>query len=111
MSEERFLKIENKLSTHDRDIHSIAQSLDGINSHMERANQLLQESILKDERMNSRMEKMETHLSSQIKANNEAIKRAHVRTDKIDGIINRLAWTVISLVLVALVGLVVKVGI
>lgn len=110
MSEERFLKIENTLSTHDKDIHSIAKSLDGINSHMERANQLLQESLLKEERMNSRMDKMETNMVSQINANNDAIKRAHVRTDKIDGIISRLAWTIVSLVLVAVIGLVVRVG-
>jgi chromosome segregation ATPase len=111
MSDERFSRIENQLQSHEKDIHSIAKSLDGINSHMQKANELMQESILKDERINSRMDKLENHLSNQIKNNHEAITRAHERTDKIEGVFSRLAWTVISLVVVALVGLVVKVGV
>jgi len=111
MNEERFSKIEHQLQSHEKDIHSIAKALEGINSHMQRSNELMQVSILTDERINSRMDKMESHLSNQIKNNHEAVVRAHERSDKIEGVFSRLAWTVISLVVVALVGLVVKVGI
>ncbi len=111
MSEDRFNKIEHQLQSHEKDIHSIAKALEGINSHMQKSNELMQVSILTDERINNRMDKMENHLSNQITNNHQAIARAHERTDKIEGIFSRLAWTVISLVVVALVGLVVKVGV
>lgn len=111
MSDERFSKIEHQLQSHEKDIHSIAKALEGINSHMQKTNELMQVSILTDERINNRMDKMENHLSNQISNNHQAITRAHERTDKIEGIFSRLAWTVISLVVVALVGLVVKVGV
>lgn len=111
MSEERFLKIEHQLSAHDKDIHSIAKSLEAINKHMEKSNQLQQQAIVTDTKINARIERMEERLSAQIKNNTEATRRAHERTDKIDSIINRLAWTVISLVLLAMVGTIIKVGV
>lgn len=108
MSEERFLKIENTLSNHDKDLHSIANSLKGINGHMSKTNDLLQEMAIKDERFSARIERVESHLITKIESNHEAIKRAHSRADKIDSIITRLAWTVITFVIVGIISAVIE---
>ena len=110
MSEERLLKIEQKIENHDKDLHSIAKSLDGINHQMAKTNEILQDFALRDERFNSKLQRTEDRLSSLINSNNDAVKRAHVRVDKIDMIINRLAWTVITLVLVGVIGATIKFG-
>ena len=108
MSEERLIKLESKVLGHDKDLHSIASSLNGINSQMEKTNEILQTYAIRDERFNAKLDKVESSLSAQIATNNEAIKRAHNRTDKIDSIINRLAWTIITLVLVGVIGATIK---
>lgn len=121
MSEERFIMIESKLDSHDRDLHGIAKSLDGINHQMQRTNEILQEFALKDERFNAKIEKIESSFNSRLEqteslffskidSNSEAIKRAHSRTDKIDAVINRLAWTVITVVIVGMITAVAKFG-
>lgn len=117
MSEERINDIEKrmyhhevKLQSHDKDLHSIAKSLEGINHQMERTNNLIQDFALKEERFNTRVEKMEANITAQIKHNEEAIKRSHARTDKIDQIINRLAWFIILTMLTGIISAVIKFG-
>jgi predicted nucleic acid-binding Zn-ribbon protein len=108
MSEERFLKLEQKIENHDKDLYSIAQSLEGINGHLERTNQILQDFALKDEQFNSKVNRCEDRLTSAIEANIGTARRAHERIDKIDLIIGKVAWTVITIVLVGVVGASVK---
>ena len=104
MSEERFLKLEQKIENHDKDLYSIAQSLDGINNHLEKTNEILQDFALKDERFNSKVTRCEDRLNNAIEMNKDATKRAHIRIDRIDLIISKVAWTIITFVLLGVVG-------
>lgn len=110
MSEERINRLEMIAQRHDQDIHSIANSLEKVAEQMEKTNALIQESILKDERINGRIDRMEAHLSAKIESNYEAIKRAHGRVDKVDEIISRLTWSLVTFIGIGIFGTLVKFG-
>lgn len=110
MSEERLFKLESKIESHDKDLHSIAKSLNGINDQMERTNTILTEFAVKDERFNAKLDRVEQNLNAKIDANLDAIKRAHARTDKVDAIINKIAWGVVTFVAIGIATAVIKFG-
>jgi len=110
MSEERLLKIESKLEGHDKDFHNIAKSLDGINEHMGRTNELIQESIIKDERMSSHIKQVESGLASRIDTVHQTAARAHERVDAHDAMVSRIVWAVLLFVGLGMAGAVVKFG-
>lgn len=111
MSEEKFIRIEHRLDGHDKDIHSIAESLKGINTQAERTNQILQSLSLKEERFIARIEKVESGIGMQVETVKDIAVRSHKRIDKLDGIISRIGWLVITMVIVGVLGAVMKFGV
>lgn len=117
MSEERIRELEHKLlehhsmiEGHDKDLHSIAKSLEGINGHMNKTNELLQDFALKDERFNNKLDKIESNMLSRIDKNEEAIKRAHDRSDRYDDVLRKIGWWAIFVIASGIVGAMVKFG-
>lgn len=103
MSEERFFKIESKLDSHDKDLHSIAKSLAGIDNHMEKTNQLLQESFLKDAKFENRINSVEMGMLARVEANKVSIEHLAEKVDNHSAVISRITWLVISFVVLAVI--------
>lgn len=82
MSEERLIKIENKLDNHDKDIHSIAGSLEGIRDQMKRTNDIIQDFAIHEEKFASRIDLLDSKTMDRFERNEELIRRAHDRLDK-----------------------------
>ncbi|MBD3767998.1 MAG: hypothetical protein IE928_08645 [Gammaproteobacteria bacterium] len=117
MSEERLSQVErtaielrHKDSVHDELLKQLVGSHNEIRSELKRTNDILQQQVLNDERVNARIDKMEANIMAKIQASNESIKRAHSRIDKIESIFSRLAWTVITMVILGVMGAVIKFG-
>lgn len=104
MSEERFFKIESKLDSHDKDLHSIARSLAGIDKHMEKTNQLIQESYIKDEKFTSRINSVELTLLSKLETNAIQQQVTKTKVDKIETVFNKLVWIVVTVVILGVIG-------
>lgn len=111
MSEDRLSQVErtaielrHKDSVHDELLKQLVDSHNEIRSEFKRTNDILQQQVLNDERVNARIDKMETNIMAKIEASNEAIKRAHSRIDKIESIFSRMAWTVITFVVLGALG-------
>lgn len=111
MSEERITKLEYKQETLESLTRQMAENQKDMVGEFKKINAILQEQVLNDTRVHARIDKLETNITAQIQGNNAAISRAHERTDKIDAIITRLAWTVISVVIIGMMGAVLKFGV
>lgn len=89
-----------KLEGMSKDMHSIAKAVGGIEGSIDKISDVLVNQAVKDE-----------HVQSQITANAKGVERAHNRIDELEGTHKKLAWLVITPVMMALLGLVIHNGI
>lgn len=103
-------KVESKLDNHDKDLHNIAVSLEGINHQMGKTNEILQDFALKDEKFNSKIDRLDTKVCARIQRLEELNDRLVKRLDRLDDIVARITWTVVTFVVVGVLAAVVKFG-
>ena len=99
MSDDRLKEIEIKLISHDKDIHSIAKSVEKIATSVELQTKMAAKRDVQDE-----------HFNSAVKAVDEKSTRAHTRIDEHDKVFKRVMWLIITPVIGALLGMVIYSG-
>ena len=96
--EEKIIQQSFKIDTHDKDLSSIARSLEGINSQMTRTNELFHELAMMDERARTEITRLEHRVCSKVEALVERESNIKTRLSTIEGIINRITWAIVSFV-------------
>ena len=89
-------EVDNKLISHDKDIHSIAQSVRSIDESVKKMAEIQVQQAVRDQ-----------HYSAQIKECKDIAVRAHDRIDEHDKDKKKLAWLFITPIIVALLGTVI----
>ena len=111
MNPEWQARVSSKLDEHDKDLHTISESLSGIKDQMERTNSILQDFAIQDERFNSRIDAVETRIMARVEKDEEVIKTCHKRLDKLDAIVGTVAKAILVFVLMGVLASVVKFGV
>lgn len=105
MSEERINKLEMIAERHDGDINRIATSLEKLVEQGDTTNKILQESLIRDERIHGRIDKLEARIFGKIEVISSSVQHANNRLNKYDSGINKLVWTVFTVIIIGLLGL------
>lgn len=110
MSDVRINRLEAATQRHNDYIDRITGGMEKLEGQGERTNALLQEALLRDERFNAKIDHLESRITAQITASSTETKHAHSRIEKVEGIISRLAWTVVTAVVLGVMALLIKFG-
>jgi hypothetical protein len=89
-------EVDNKLISHDKDIHTIAKSVQSIDESVKTMTELQVKQAIRDE-----------HFQAQVKEVKAVAIRAHSRLDEHDKDKKKLTWLFITPVILSLVGTVV----
>lgn len=116
MSEERLDALEQARVRHESSLESIAQNIQALvkqgertQVQNERLQELMQQALLRDERFDGKLHRLEQAMVARLDNQHEALTRAHTRLDRLDSIIARIAWTIVTAVLIAVISVVVVV--
>ena len=104
MSDERLNKLEMIADRHDRDLTLIASSIEKLVVQSEKTNEMIHQALLRDERFDNKLAKCELSLSNRIDQVHQTAEVAHKRLNKIDNVLSRLNWLVITFVVLAVLG-------
>jgi ABC-type multidrug transport system fused ATPase/permease subunit len=116
MSEERLDALEQARVRHESAIESIAQNIQALvkqgertQIQNERTQELMQQALLRDERFDGKLRRLEETVFARLDTQHDTITRAHMRVDRVDSVIARIAWTIVTAVLIAVLSVVVVV--
>ena len=110
MSDDRIQRLELIADRHERDLSTIARSIEELVEQNKITNNMIQDALLRDERFDAKLQKCELALKHQIDLVHATATRSHTRLDKMEGFFTKTLGTVLVFILLGILGATVKFG-
>ena len=106
MSEERLNLVEREIHAHKAEMRTIANTMEKLVEQGEKTHELINQALLRDERFEGKLQRLEGQILSKINHQQEALTRAHGRIDRIDSVGLKIALFVLFTVMASVLSLV-----